>query len=303
MKVSIKLSVFVLVCTFCPWTLAQYQRPTFDGPAHIPYASVTKAFWGENDTMGYASDLVYVSNLKIHQLLFQMPPGAFYRSSRDNPVIYGADEVWHVLSGTLAINNPANGEMHVVNKGEAVFFRKDTWHHGFSFGKEPVRVLEHFAPPPLAGTTGTYSTSKPFLEEFKEAQDKWIGQWPMSRAKVEDTFTMEVMDDSDLLWRLEGQALVGLYASTENLTSGKMIILPGQKTDRHEHGGDESVYFLEGKSLDIVTFQDGEKQSFVLEPKDGFYVPEGTPHQYFNMSEEPAILLFQVAPNYLPEKK
>ena len=32
--------------------------------------------------------------------------------------------------------------------GDAVFFRRDTWHHAMSFGADQLRVLEFFAPPP-----------------------------------------------------------------------------------------------------------------------------------------------------------
>jgi quercetin dioxygenase-like cupin family protein len=113
---------------------------------------------------------------------------------------------------------------------------------------------------------------------------------------------MEVMGDSDLLWRLEGQALVGLYASTEHLTAGKITILPGQKSSLHTHAGDESIYLLEG-SLNIVTPKSEGQQLFILKPEDGFYVPQGTPHQFFNMSDQPLTLLFGVAPKYLPENK
>jgi mannose-6-phosphate isomerase-like protein (cupin superfamily) len=308
MKAKVSVVWFLLVLLglcFPTWAQVgslQYTRPTFDRPTHIPFESSRLAFWGESDVSGYASDWIYVSNDKIHQLLFQMPPGAFYRSTERSPVVYGADEVWCVLSGTLLLNNPETGEAHLVNKGQAAFFRKDTWHHGFSYGKEPVRVLEFFAPPPATGTTGAYSKSKPFLKKFKESQDEWIGKWPMSRPEAQRRYTMEVMGDSDLLWRLEGQALVGLYASTEHLTAGKMTLLPGQKSDLHTHQGDESIYLLEG-SLNVNTPKSEGQQSFILKPADGFYVPKGTPHQFFNMSDQPLTLLFGVAPKYLPDNQ
>ena len=306
MKTSIVVFLLWFGC-LCPGTLAQYGSskyplPTFDKPTYIPFESLKLAFWGESDTSGYASDWIYVSNNKIHQLLFQMPPGSFYRSTEKLRVIYGADEVWCVLAGTLVINNPETGEVHLVKKGDAVFFRKDTWHHGFNYGKEPLRVLEFFAPPPAAGTTGAYSDSKPYLKKFKEGQDEWIGRWPMSRSEVQRGFTMQLMEDSNLLWRFEGQGLVGLYAATEHLTAGKMTLLPGQKSELHTHGGDESVYLLEG-TLNLNTPKSEGQQSFVLKPADGFFIPEGTPHQFFNMSDQPLTLLFGVAPNYFPAKK
>jgi hypothetical protein len=49
--------------------------------------------------------------------------------------------------GILVLNNPQTSEVHRALPGEAVFFRCDTWHHGFNYGIDPLRVLEFFAPP------------------------------------------------------------------------------------------------------------------------------------------------------------
>ena len=40
---------------------------------------------------------------------------------------------------------------------------------------------------------------------------------------------------------------------------------------------------------------------FELKPGDGFYTPQGAPHRYYNISSQPASLIFAVAPNYLPK--
>ena len=37
---------------------------------------------------------------------------------------------------------------------------------------------------------------------------------------------------------------------------------------------------------------------FELEPEDGMYIPEGTPHRYRNVSGRPATLFFIVGPTY-----
>ena len=44
----------------------------------------------------------------------------------------------------------------------------------------------------------------------------------------------------------------------------------------------------------------GGENWFELEPGDGAFLPEGTVHQYFNLSGAPARMLFTVAPTYLP---
>src|SRR5215211_7091216 len=50
-------------------------RPTFDGPAHIPAAAVTRHLWGDLES-GEVADWIYVSSDKIHQLVFELlaPP-------------------------------------------------------------------------------------------------------------------------------------------------------------------------------------------------------------------------------------
>jgi uncharacterized RmlC-like cupin family protein len=40
---------------------------------------------------------------------------------------------------------------------------------------------------------------------------------------------------------------------------------------------------------------------FELAPRDGFYLPQGTPHQLYNITDRPVRVIFGVAPTYLPE--
>ena len=131
-------------------------RPTFDRPTALPFSEVTRHTWG-NPEAGLVDDWIYVSSGLLHAIVFGMDPGGCFRHSEDFRTIFGADEVLHVLQGTFVIANPETGDVHRIEPGESVFFRKDTWHHGFSYGAEPVRVLEFFAPPPSTGASGPYA--------------------------------------------------------------------------------------------------------------------------------------------------
>ena len=276
-------------------------RPKFAGPAHIPYATVTRHLWGD-DVAGEVSDWIYVSSDQIHQLMFGLPPGGAFRHSDDYRTIFGADEVYYVLSGTMIIANPQTGEVHPVRTGEAVFFGPDTWHHAFNGGIEPLRVLELFAPPPSRGTSGAYARTKPDLTTALYTQDQWLERWPHARGEAAREMTMHVLRDEDLLWRLEGaeqQVLVGLIASTKNLTVGKFDLLPGRHSSVQVHAGDESLYVLDGTLNVRVPENDGQRW-FELTPGDGFYLPQGVPHQYYNMTDKPAGVIFGVAPTYTP---
>jgi quercetin dioxygenase-like cupin family protein len=274
-------------------------RPTFDRPTHIPYAAVTRHLWGDEQS-GTVDDWIYVSSGKIHQLLFGLAPGQAFRHSPEFRTVFGADEVLYVLEGRFACANPETGEVQVAEPGEAIFFRRDTWHHGFNVGTTPLRVLEYFAPPPSTGTSGAYARTRPYVEQSRYEQDQWLGRLPMEADAARAGDMMRVLRDGDLRWRLEGRtqsALVGLYASTEHLTVGRTRLLPGQRSDVEVHGGDEGLYLLQGQLN--VWLPEGEGQRwFELQPKDGFYVPQGAPHQYQNLTAEPVEFLFGIAPLY-----
>ena len=118
--------------------MAASPRPTFDKPTAIPYEQATRHVWGDAGS-GQVLDWIYVSSSKIHQLVFALPTGGQFRHSDAHRTIFAADEVYYVLSGTLALANPESGEVQRVTAGEAAFFRRDTWHHGFNCGPEPLR--------------------------------------------------------------------------------------------------------------------------------------------------------------------
>ncbi len=275
-------------------------RPTFDTPTAIPRAAATLHLWGDDES-GYVSDRIYVSSDHIHQLEITLPPGgAGFQHSEGNRTIFAADEVFYVLQGEMVIANPQTGDVEYLVAGEAAFFRRDTWHHAYSYGTEPLIVLEYFSPPPAQGTSSSYAKEQPYLEEWSYTADAHLGHWPMERDRIREQSSFTVIRDTDLLWRLEnpaGQFLVGLLASTEHLTVGKGIVLPGHMGRHESHSGDEGLYVLEG-TLNLF-LPEAEGQSwYELHAGDGFYLPEGVPHEYHNRDGERAVFLFGVGPGY-----
>ncbi|MBI3958921.1 MAG: cupin domain-containing protein [Chloroflexi bacterium] len=274
-------------------------RPTFSEPTHRPYAAVTRHLWGDPEA-GEVADWIYVSSERIHHIVFGLAPGGWFRHSDSFRTIFAADELLYVVSGEMLLANPQSGEVHRVCTGEAAFLRRDTWHHAFNQSSELLRVAEFFAPPPSQGTSGVYAQTKPNLTVSRYGQDEALGRWPMERAAIEAGQTIRILRDEDLLCRREGNALVGLYASTEHLTAGRIHLQPGQRSDVQVHGGDESLLLLEG-TLNIHCPEKAGQQWFELTPQDGFYIPKGAPHQYYNMTGQPVTALFGVAPKYLKD--
>ncbi len=273
-------------------------RPSYDGPTPIPFEKVVRHMWGD-DEAGHVEDWIYFSSDKVHQIIFSLQPGGSFRHSDKHRTIFGADEVFYVLEGTLALSNPETGEVHRAGAGEAIFFRRDTWHHGCNFGEGPVRVLEFFAPPPSQGTSQKYAQTKPFLNEASYQQDARLGSWPAGRDEAERNRTMKVIRPADLLWQLEGarqEAMTGILVSTEHLTVGTMRLLPGKSTGPRTHRGDLGAYILEGQVRVIA----GGRE-FDSGPRDGFYIPEGAPYECVALSDKPVDLVFGVAPDYRPK--
>ena len=106
-------------------------RPTFDRATAIPYAEVTRFLWGD-EASGEVADWIYASTDRIHMLVFALPPGGRCLHSDAHRTVFGADVTYLVLEGCLALADPERGEVRVVEPGEAVLFRRDTWHHIFS---------------------------------------------------------------------------------------------------------------------------------------------------------------------------
>ena len=269
-------------------------RPTYDGPAAIPYAGVTRFLWGDEES-GQVADWIYASTDKIHMLVYGLAPDGRCLHSEAHRTIFGADVTYHVLEGTLVLSNPESGEVRVAHEGETILFRRDTWHHIFSHDTRRLRVLEFFAPPPSTGTSRAYAQQRPYLTESRHADDSLLGRWP----PVLPPATLALRRGDDRIWRLDGDALVGIIASTEHLTVGSLSLMPGKRSAVETHGGDECLYVTEGV-LHVRTFGGDGPGWHELAPGDGFYCPDGVAHQYFNVGHAPAAAVFGVAPDWRP---
>jgi quercetin dioxygenase-like cupin family protein len=264
-------------------------RPTFERPTAILRDDAVHHVWGDEES-GFVEDWIYVSSGLLHAIVFGLPPGGAFRHSDAFRTIFASDEVLYVLQGVFAAANPETGEVYRLEPGESLFFRRDTWHHGFSYGSDDLRVLELFAPPPSTGASGAYARTKAYLEESRYTEDALLGRLPGAARARE---TMQVVRPADASWRLEGDALVGLLASTEHLTAGTLRLLPGGTTGRSSHVGDELLYVAAGR---MTVEADG--QTFELGPGDAAYVPAGAEHEVAGAGAGPADAIFGVAPSY-----
>jgi mannose-6-phosphate isomerase-like protein (cupin superfamily) len=271
-------------------------------PVVVRYADLERRTWGDEES-GRLPDWFYADNVHMQLNIVGMAPNGAVLHSDQNRSIFGSDELFYVLEGTMVQANPETGEVLVIRPGEAAFFRKDTWHHQFNYSNHQLRMLEFFQPSSKTGTGGRYARTKQnIVPPYKHGRDEFLGRWPMARAEAQQQQTMWAIRDSDVLWRLEGatrgrELLVGILASTEHMTVGKIEFLSGQRSDNFVHEGDK-VIFLEEGNLHIEFPDTGRWVE--LDAWDGCRIPEGTRHSFYNMSHLSARCVFSVAPDYRP---
>ncbi len=263
-------------------------RPAFDAPTAIREGDAVHHVWGDEEA-GFVEDRIYVSSQLIHAIVFALPPGGAFRHSDSFRTVFAADELLHVLQGTLVLANPETGEVVRAEPGESVFFRRDTWHHGFAYGDEPLRVLEFFAPPPATGTSGAYARTRPYLQQSRYGLVGVVGALGDTRPAPG---SLHVLRRADAVWQLDRGVLVGLLVSTEYLTAGTITVAAGQTSLEESHDGEELVYVTGG----ALRVEAGGFEA-TLSPGDAFVVPAGTSHRY-SADGTVAEAVFGVAPRY-----
>lgn len=273
------------------------------GPRGIAYsqASLIKAadaprfLWGDAKA-GYVSDWIYGSSPKIHMMSFEMPVGARFGNSPDFKTYYKCAETYHCLKGEFTFHCPETGEVHVLRKGDTLYFPPDTWHWGYNFGSETSHILECLTPR-TEEAIEAYAIKQPWLTDihyrqrdlpadYRPGTDPGKQRATLARA---GTFFSEIVGT-------ERPIRVDLVCSTEMLTVGFVSLHPGQEGELISHPGDKVIYCLEGRAN--VYLPSETPNWWEMVPGDTAFVPGGVKHAFFNTSDAPARVIFGVAPDY-----
>ena len=269
-------------------------RPTFDGPTRITRTDVTRHVWGDHEA-GEVNDWIYASTDKVHCLVFGVGPQGSYRHSEEFRTIFGADEYLHVLEGEMILMSPETGHVVHVPTGHGASFGPDTWQHVYAHGGQPLRVLELFAPPPSAGTSGAHARTRPYLEKadwrYQRNEDLAAGTAAPGPFRVHD--------GRDAILRYEPGVLTGVELAAEHLTAGWIEISPGGVSQQHAHGGDLILFALTPGTYVRASKTDGEVVA-ELGPEDVMYIPADSTYDIRNVGGETCRLVFGVAPSFLP---
>jgi mannose-6-phosphate isomerase-like protein (cupin superfamily) len=121
------------------------------------------------------------------------------------------------------------------------------------------------------------------------------GIFPATPIRHRRSATIEA---ADVRYRLDGEALFGLLASTEHLTVASLSTPTGAASSIHAHGGDEVVYVWSGVLHARARFE-GETYVFELRPDAAAFLPLGSQHEYRKYAATTAEAIVGVAPSFL----
>ena len=85
-------------------------------PVVVRYRDLERRTWGDEES-GRLPDWFYADNAKLSLNIVGMAPNGAVLHSPENPSIFGADELFYVLEGTMVQSNPATGEVLLVKPG------------------------------------------------------------------------------------------------------------------------------------------------------------------------------------------
>ncbi len=242
-------------------------------------------------------DLVYLSSEHLHVLDFSLPPGGRFGHSHDNPTIFAADELLYVRDGSLLLSDPETGEHQLVHAGEAVFFERDTWHHGQAAGDAGVRVLEFFSPTPTTGASSAYAKQQPFLDTIEHVDQRIFDRWPTNAAALAAARRLHPIREHDLAHAHRDDLEIAFFAATEHLSVARCRLRAGTSSPPERHPGEEFVLVLSGELM-IRTPTAAAANCLFLRPGDAAVLPPDTPHSYVATGDESAVWITGVGPGW-----
>jgi quercetin dioxygenase-like cupin family protein len=267
-----------------------YQKATL-----IKAADAPRFLWGDEKAR-YVSDWIYGSSPRIHMMSFEMPVGARFGNSPDFKTYYNCAETYHCLKGEFTFHCPETGEVHVLKKGDTLYFPPNTWHWGYNFGSETSHILECLTPR-TEEAVEAYAIKQPWLTDIRLGPLKEVGQYTPGASRGTQRATLARA--GDYLYEIVGETRpmrVGIVCSTGMLTVGIIDLHVGQEGEFITHPGDKVLYCLEGRAN--IYLPDDSPNWWEMRPGDSAFIPGGTRHAFFNTSDAMAKVTFGVAPGY-----
>lgn len=278
--------------------------PLFDRPKLVTCAAARRSLWG-GDVAGKVVDIFYGRNARIGALTFRLKPGGYFRLSDADAAKFDQDRYYFVVEGELTIHDPESGQVEVARAGEAIHWRRAKGHVAFNFTASETVVLDWYAPqtrPSDLGDEQEESAGAACAKAPRPGRAELLGQWPeilqRTRAETQERGGVTRITRTEALHFIHGErfpVLESVYVSTRELTAGVIDLMPGARSEDRTHPGDKVIAGLAGR---LHVNLPGSGELFELGPHDVLYLPENTPHQYWNYSAEHIRFAFLVVPDY-----
>ncbi len=275
-------------------------RPQFDTPHVVRRDDAAHHVWGDASA-GLVTDRVISSSDQLHVLEFELPPGAGFRHSPDNPTLFAADVAYLCLAGTLVLTDPETGEVAMAPAGSGLYFGRDTWHHGYSLGSQTATVLEFMSPPPSRGTASTYGRTRPLLDKVQHQDVRWQRRWPFSLAEQRATRRLLPLRLDEALLSFRDSApdhLLRTLLDTPFLTVVHGTVQPGAVDEFAAVPEERVLRVLEGELwVDVRTLGADAADptptywASALQTGDSCFVPAGSEVRMLVRADRPATYL------------
>lgn len=283
-------------------------------PIHITRENIGHFIYPDEGLDFSDYNQMFISTENITVCTMDIGPGGFF----DPPDYHPGDEMYYVLKGAITQYNPELGQAIRVKAGESLLIPKGGAHVAYNFEETSLRIMAVIAPKivedQLFPTDGEAMKRKTFLGTDNVQMPKNpplmyntriatvddIGTWPFEGEVLrENGYLYHITEDKKLL-SIHGRkhpALVKLSVSNDFMQVGEFIVPFGGSVCRYTepicHIGQSFIYAIEDK---VTVYLPQERDTIVLMPEEGLYLPENTTYQLVNYGDKNMKALFATAP-------
>lgn len=296
------------------FTNQPYTKGPKTEPIHLTKENIGHFIYPDEGLDFSDYNQMFVSTDKLTVCTMDIGPGGFF----DPPDYHPGDEMYFVLKGAITQCNPEKGQVIRVKEGESLLIPKGGAHVAYNFEETSLRIMAVIAPKivedQLFPTDGEQLKRKTFLGKENDTLPKNIpleknsrvgtmddiGTWPYEGKVLRDTgYVAHITEDKKLL-AIHGTkhpTLVKISVSNDFMQVGELIVPFGGSVTRYTepicHPGQCFLYAIEDK---VTVYLPEERDTIVLYPEEGLYLPENKVYQLVNYGDKNMRALFATAP-------
>lgn len=296
------------------------NHPVTEGPKNEPLYLTPDTFsqfvYPDFGTMDQPNlNFVYFSSETLTVGEQIVAPGGFF----DPPDYHPGDETYFVLEGSVTQYCPETGQVIKIKEGEALLIPQGVGHNAYNFEDTVCRIIFVIAPKIVEDQLfpDNFNYPKklvkgPSHEMFRPIGD-WdeeqrygtlddIGRWPAEGKLMREMHTLYPIYENKKLLAIHGYdrpMLIKFSVSTDYMHVGEFIVCRGGAVNGHSetisHQGETVLIGVDGP---LTVYLMETREAFVLNPRDGMYLPPNTEYRLVNYSDRTGRVLFCVGDKF-----